>query len=173
MMLGRVSRRRYLLASKCLVHSHARLAHMVTAKRRMGKLLMRVFVRAVFAVFCSTFSARRIARVFFGRKSRGTYFLPLHSFRASAFCFWLYTVRIRAMALRTILILASLEAAPPATLATRSCPNSVFISSSSFISSFDVLERSSYAFTRTMAAKSSSDGREWGARRGDRPAFLE
>merc|ERR1719221_838701 len=152
MMLGLVSRRRYFLASKWPLHSPARLAHMVTAKRRMGKLLMRVFWRAVFAVFCSTFSARRIARVFFGRKSRGTYFLPLHSLRASAFCFWLYTVRIRAMDLRTILIFANFDAAPPATLATRNWASSLFISSSSFNNSLEVFERSSYAFTRTMVA---------------------
>merc|ERR1719277_2492052 len=127
-------------------------AHMVTAKRRMGKLLRRVFCLGVFATFCSTLRARRMARVFFGRKSKGVYFLPLHSLRASAFCFWLYTVRIRAIDFRTILIFASLEAAPPATLATRNCANSLFMSSSSFISSFEVFERSSYAFTFTMAA---------------------
>merc|ERR1719362_2339242 len=79
------------------------------------------------------------------------YFLPLHCFRASAFCFWLYTVRILAIDLRTILILQSLEAAPPDTLATRSCASSFFISSSSLSSSFEVLVRSSYALTRTIA----------------------
>merc|ERR1719384_2389363 len=87
--------------------------HMVTANLRMGKLLSLVFCFCVFAFTCSFFRARRILRVFLGLKSVGNYFfpfLPLHNLRASAFCFWLYTVRIRAMALRTILILASFEA---------------------------------------------------------------
>merc|ERR1719446_151666 len=100
--------------------------------------------------FCSVFKERRMARVFFGRRSKGWYFLPLYCFLASAFCFWLYTVRIRAIDFRTILILASFEAAPPATFATRSCESSVFISSSSFKSSLEVFERSSWAFTRTI-----------------------
>merc|ERR1719265_1124719 len=78
------------------------------------------------------------------------YFLPLCSFRASCFCFWLYTVRIRATDLRTILIFASFDAAPPATLATRSCESSDFISSSSLRSSLEVFERSSCALTLTM-----------------------
>eukprot|EP00928_Gymnodinium_smaydae_P096894 TRINITY_DN864_c0_g2_i1.p3 TRINITY_DN864_c0_g2~~TRINITY_DN864_c0_g2_i1.p3 ORF type:complete len:102 (+),score=7.56 TRINITY_DN864_c0_g2_i1:54-359(+) len=64
-------------------------AQAVTAKRRIGKLLSRVFCLAVFAVFCSTFKARRRALVFFGRRSRGWYFLPLYCFLASVFCFWL------------------------------------------------------------------------------------
>merc|ERR1719222_276294 len=101
-----------------------RSAYMVTAKRLIGKLLSLVFCFVVLANFCSVFSARRMARVFLGRRSSGRYFLPLYSFRASCFCFWLYTVRIRAMDFLTILILASLDAAPPATLATRSCDNS-------------------------------------------------
>lgn len=37
------------------------------------------------------------------------------------FCDWWYTVRTRAIFLRTTAILASLEAAPPVTCATRSC----------------------------------------------------
>merc|ERR1719277_1845971 len=128
-------------------------AHMVTAKRRMGKLLRRVFSRAVLAIFCSTFKARRMARVFFGRRSNGVYFLPLHSLRASAFCFWLYTVRIRAMDFRTIFIFANFDAAPPATFATRNCASSLFMSSNSFSNSFEVLDRNSYAFTRTILAE--------------------
>merc|ERR1719277_2951586 len=134
------------------------LAQAVTAKRRIGKLLDLVFCLAVFAVFCSTFNARRSARVFFGLRSSGVYFFPLYCFRASAFCFWLYTVRIRAIDLRTTLIFASFDAALPATLATLNCESSFFISSSSFKSSFDVLDRSSYAFTRTIFKK-AEDGR--------------
>merc|ERR1719424_399523 len=139
-----------ILAQPPLFTHTRRIAHMVTAYRRIGKLLSLVFWRVVLANVCSVFSARRIARVFLGRRSRGVYFLPLYSLRASCFCFWLYTVRMRATDLRTILILASLEAAPPATLATRSWDSSVFISSSSFRSSLEVLERSSCALTRTI-----------------------
>merc|ERR1719473_1087304 len=91
-----------------------------------------------------------MARVFFGLRSRGIYFLPLYVLRASAFCFWLWTVRIRAIDLRTILILASFDAAPPATFATRNCASSFFISSRSLSNSFEVLERSSYALTRIV-----------------------
>merc|ERR1719160_278609 len=131
------------------------LAQAVTAKRRIGKLLDLVFCLAVFAVFCSTFNARRSARVFFGLRSSGVYFFPLYCFRASAFCFWLYTVRIRAIDLRTTLIFASFEAAPPATLATRSWESSLLRSSSSFRSSLEVLERSSCALTRIF---SKTDG---------------
>ena len=117
----------------------ARHTHMLTAKRLMGKLLSLVLVRVVFAYFCSGFKAWRIFLVFLGRKSSGTYFLPLYIFRASAFCFWLYTVRIRAIPFLTPLIFANLEAAPPETLATRSWDNSAFISSNSLRSSLDVL----------------------------------
>lgn len=41
--------------------------------------------------------------------------------RTRCFCDWWYTVRTRAMFFRTNLILASLDAAPPVTCATRSC----------------------------------------------------
>lgn len=37
-----------------------------------------------------------------------------------SFCDWWYTVRVRAIFLRTTAILASFEAAPPVTCATRS-----------------------------------------------------
>merc|ERR1719450_1760163 len=97
-----------------------------------------------------------MALVFLGRRSNGKYFLPLYCFLASAFCFWLYTVKMRAMDLRTTLILASFEAAPPETLATRSCASSAFISSSSLRSSLEVLERSSKALTFTMPATEST-----------------
>merc|ERR1740139_1483384 len=101
-------------------------AQTVTANFLMGKLFALVFWRCVLAWSCSVFRARRKARVFLGRKSKGVYFLPAYCLRASAFCFWLYTVRTRAMFLRTTLIFMSLEAAPPATFATRSWESSLF-----------------------------------------------
>lgn len=61
-----------------------------------------------------------MARVFLARRSVGLY-LPQLCSRSRCFCVWLYTVKTRAMLLRTNLILASLDAAPPVTFATRSC----------------------------------------------------
>merc|ERR1719313_466897 len=124
-----------------------RPSHIVTAKRRIGKFWSRVFCFRVFLHFCSVERRRRIARVFFGLRSLAVYFLPLYSLRASSFCFWLYTVSTRAIDFRTILILASFEAAPPATFATRSCPSSALSSSSSLSNSFEVFSRSSWDLT--------------------------
>ncbi|CAK0884246.1 unnamed protein product [Prorocentrum cordatum] len=118
---------------------------MVTTKRRMGKLLARVFSFAVLAIFCSVLSARLNARVFFGLRSRGTYFLPLHSFRIRLLLLVVDGQHARNRLPDDLMtfILASFDAAPPATFATRSWDSSLFISSRSFRSSLEVFKRSS------------------------------
>lgn len=45
--------------------------------------------------------AFRMARVFFGLKSKGLYFLPLYNLRRFSFVFWFMTMYTRAIALRT------------------------------------------------------------------------
>lgn len=45
-----------------------------------------------------------IARVFFGRRSRGAYFFFLYSSRRFARAFWFMTVMTRAIDLRTVLL---------------------------------------------------------------------
>ena len=80
------------------------------------------------------FNALRNARVFFARSNLGLYFILLPVFvrsppafffntclRISVFALVFKTVSTRAMFFRTTLILESFEAAPPVTLATRSC----------------------------------------------------
>lgn len=47
---------------------------------------------------------RRMARVFFGLRSRGRYFLFLYASLSALFCFWDTTVRIWAMDFRTTLL---------------------------------------------------------------------
>merc|ERR1719473_2489844 len=96
-------------------------AYAATANRRCGKFCFFTFILSVSFFFCSGVSARRIARVFFMRRSNGVYFFPAYSFRASSRLFCVYTVKTLAMLLRTVPILASFDAAPPVTFATRSC----------------------------------------------------
>ena len=80
-------------------------------------------------------------------KSLDTYLDPAAALRSPSFCCWLCTVRIRAMFLRTDLILAILEAAPPVTLATLSSESSLRLASRRVRRSSLVLSRSSYALT--------------------------
>lgn len=116
--------------------------------------------------------ARRMARVFFARKSMGLYFLPLYSLRKLSFVFVFMTMYTRAMALRTTRlegeggtwlveaeqigglictthILESLDAAPPVTFWTRRLRSSVLRSSSCLDSSFLSFVRSSEHLTLT------------------------
>lgn len=64
-----------------------------------------------------------------------------------AFCVWLYTVRTRAIDLRTTLIFASLEAAPPVTFETRNCASSFLRSSRRFRRASLFSSRSSWALS--------------------------
>merc|ERR1719416_254076 len=84
----------------------------------MGKRVSFFFCFKVFWAFCSLVNALRMALVFFILKSLLINLEPAEAFRIPSFCCWLCTVRTRAMDLRTCLILAILEAAPPVTLAT-------------------------------------------------------
>merc|ERR1719440_2546072 len=106
-----------LLAESPAPGAHVRKHHAyaATAKRRCGKFCFLIFIFSDSFVFCSRVNARRIARVFFWRRSNGVYFLPAYSLRASSRDFWVYTVNTRAMLFRTVPILASFEAAPPVT----------------------------------------------------------
>lgn len=102
-----------------------------------------------------TLKAFRMARVFFGLKSRGMYFFPLYNLRRFSFVFWFMTMYTRAIALRTTrlkreflstniswrqfkqtYILESFDGAPPVTLATRSPKSSCLRSSSCLVNSF-------------------------------------
>merc|ERR1719289_182074 len=89
-----------------------------TAKRRLGKFSAFFFSRPTCAFSCTAVNRRRIARVFLGRKSLGTYFFFAYVARASVLFFWLYTVSTRAMPFRTMRIFANFDAAPPDTFAT-------------------------------------------------------
>jgi len=63
---------------------------------------------------CSLVSLLRMALVFFSRKSIGINFpFPLLKVRADCFACWFVTVKTRAMALRTTVILATLAVFPP------------------------------------------------------------
>uniref|UniRef100_A0A8D9AC25 Uncharacterized protein n=1 Tax=Cacopsylla melanoneura TaxID=428564 RepID=A0A8D9AC25_9HEMI len=94
------------------------------------------------------------ARVFFGLRSKGLYFLCsfLIKFLMFSFCFWCMTMYTRRMAFLTTLILDNLDAAPPVTLATLKLANSVLSSSSCFRSSFLSLVLNSEHFTLTILA---------------------
>merc|ERR1719371_29743 len=82
-------------------HFYCRRAYL-----RLGKYISFFRCLSVFRDASSADKARRIARVFFARKSSGTC-LPQVCLRRRAFWFWLYTVKTRAIDLRTTLILAS------------------------------------------------------------------
>lgn len=70
--------------------------------------------RRVLAFFSEGLSARRIALVFFWRRSRGRpALLPAYDLRTWCRVSWLMTVKMRAMLLRVTLILLSLVAFPP------------------------------------------------------------
>jgi hypothetical protein len=77
----------------------------LTAYLRRGKAAAFLAARAVTAPACALVSRRRIARVFFGRRSRGTYFLPAYADLRAARVEAVMTVRVRAMPLRTSLLL--------------------------------------------------------------------
>ena len=64
-----------------------------------------------------------------------------------AFWFWLYTVKTRAIDLRTTLIFASFDAAPPVTLLTRSWASSFLRSSNLFKRASLFSWRSSWALS--------------------------
>lgn len=61
-----------------------------------------LFWRRVVRLDSSAVRRRRMARVFFTRKSKGMYFLPAKAVFSVSRSLWLMTVKTRAMALRTL-----------------------------------------------------------------------
>ncbi|GIL45973.1 hypothetical protein Vafri_3075, partial [Volvox africanus] len=109
-------------------HSHALSAYL-----RVGNALARFSCFTSFLFACSLVKARRMARVFLARRSRGKNFRPfffafssLMVFRTAVRWLCLYTVSTRAIDLRTNLIFESLLGAPPVTFATRRALSSLF-----------------------------------------------
>ncbi|GIL71741.1 hypothetical protein Vretifemale_2247, partial [Volvox reticuliferus] len=112
---------------------YVRALYAFSAYLRGGNALARFSSLASFLFACSFVNARRMARVFLMRRSRGKNFRPfffafssLIVFRTAVRWLCLYTVSTRAMDLRTTLIFESLLGAPPVTLATRRALSSLF-----------------------------------------------
>ena len=144
----------------------------MTAYLRLGNAAAFFAALAVVACFWCLVSLFLIALVFFGRRSSGRYLDPASCDLMAERRSWEMTVSTRATPLRTDLILTSLFAAPPVTLATWSAASSCLRSLSCFflfrVFIFDFYSKFHFSLSVSASVrfflKTGGEGRREGAK---------